>query len=228
MKFKTTLGVLSAALFSTSVNAALVTINFESFTAMANNPGALVLPTGSAGPRLSDQLQPTTGAVFSSVGGASYVAVVDLGPGAHAPSEPNAIGGVGTGSGAGGVLDYSVPIMVSFWDPSSPATKAVTDYVSIVGDKIPEAGKILTLTAYGVNGNFLGAVMKADSSDGTPLYIDYLTGIHSITIESDTNTVAFDNLEFEEVTAVPVPAAVWLFGSGLLGLVAVSRRKTQS
>ena len=27
------------------------------------------------------------------------------------------------------------------------------------------------------------------------------------------------------ITAVPVPAAVWLFGSGLLGLVAVARRK---
>jgi len=26
-------------------------------------------------------------------------------------------------------------------------------------------------------------------------------------------------------TAVPVPAAVWLFGSGLLGLVGVARRK---
>lgn len=28
------------------------------------------------------------------------------------------------------------------------------------------------------------------------------------------------------VTAVPVPAAVWLFGSGLIGLIAVARRKT--
>lgn len=28
------------------------------------------------------------------------------------------------------------------------------------------------------------------------------------------------------ITAVPVPAAVWLFGSGLLGLIAVARRKT--
>jgi hypothetical protein len=28
------------------------------------------------------------------------------------------------------------------------------------------------------------------------------------------------------ISAVPVPAAVWLFASGLLGLVAVARRKT--
>jgi len=28
-----------------------------------------------------------------------------------------------------------------------------------------------------------------------------------------------------EITAVPVPAAVWLFGSGLIGLVGVARRK---
>jgi hypothetical protein len=31
-----------------------------------------------------------------------------------------------------------------------------------------------------------------------------------------------------EVSAVPVPAAVWLFGSGLLGLVGVSRRRKQA
>ena len=30
------------------------------------------------------------------------------------------------------------------------------------------------------------------------------------------------------VAAVPVPAAVWLFGSGLLGLVGVARRRTQA
>jgi hypothetical protein len=30
------------------------------------------------------------------------------------------------------------------------------------------------------------------------------------------------------VAAVPVPAAVWLFGSGLLGLVGIARRKKRN
>jgi hypothetical protein len=36
----------------------------------------------------------------------------------------------------------------------------------------------------------------------------------------------FPTLQPGVVNAVPVPAAVWLFGSGLLGLVGVARRKT--
>jgi len=32
-------------------------------------------------------------------------------------------------------------------------------------------------------------------------------------------------LTYAPVSAVPVPAAVWLFGSGLLGLVSVARRR---
>lgn len=36
----------------------------------------------------------------------------------------------------------------------------------------------------------------------------------------------FDNITMTtEVSAIPVPAAVWLFGSGLLGLVGVARKK---
>lgn len=37
--------------------------------------------------------------------------------------------------------------------------------------------------------------------------------------------VVYDNLNVAAVSAVPVPAAVWLFGSGLLGLVGVARRR---
>ena len=35
----------------------------------------------------------------------------------------------------------------------------------------------------------------------------------------------FTRAQFQAVTPVPLPAAIWLFGSGLLGLIGVSRRK---
>jgi len=71
-----------------------------------------------------------------------------------------------------------------------------------------------------------------------PNYSD--TGIwQNSTVAMDT-LVAFRNIQFPEwlpqmheqqwtlrveTSAVPVPAAVWLFGSGLLGLVGIARRK---
>lgn len=39
-------------------------------------------------------------------------------------------------------------------------------------------------------------------------------------------SVWFDNVSIGAPSAVPVPAAVWLFSSGLLGLVGIARRKT--
>jgi len=35
----------------------------------------------------------------------------------------------------------------------------------------------------------------------------------------------WDSASYTQVAAVPVPAAIWLFGSGLLGLVGIGRRK---
>jgi hypothetical protein len=40
------------------------------------------------------------------------------------------------------------------------------------------------------------------------------------------SNIFWDNISITaDVAAVPVPAAVWLFGSGLLGLIGVARRK---
>ena len=61
-------------------------------------------------------------------------------------------------------------------------------------------------------GNILGAFENADpwiSSDTTPF-----TAVNAIA-------------KVGPVTVVPVPAAVWLFGSGLLGLVSVARKRTR-
>ena len=40
------------------------------------------------------------------------------------------------------------------------------------------------------------------------------------------SSVTFVQFEYDPVSAVPVPAAVWLFGSGLIGLIGVARRKS--
>ena len=51
----------------------------------------------------------------------------------------------------------------------------------------------------------------------------------AIDIEStgvDEANIAFDNLRIDfQAAAVPVPAAAWLFGSGLLGLIGVARKR---
>jgi len=61
--------------------------------------------------------------------------------------------------------------------------------------------------------------------DGT-LVGDILQFGFSATATNFTDSAVFyDNLNFAQVTTVPVPAAVWLFGSGLLGLVGVARRR---
>jgi len=42
----------------------------------------------------------------------------------------------------------------------------------------------------------------------------------TFTIDRSTSTVSW-----AQFSAVPVPAAVWLFGSGLIGLIGIARRK---
>ena len=52
-------------------------------------------------------------------------------------------------------------------------------------------------------------------------------GLNSLTFLTSAQSATFTsgNLVFAEVSAVPVPAAVWLFGSGLLGMIGIARHK---
>ena len=54
-------------------------------------------------------------------------------------------------------------------------------------------------------------------------------GTHTLSFSGLTtvgdHTGFFDAISINSVAPVPVPAAVWLFGSGLLGLIGVARRK---
>jgi hypothetical protein len=70
------------------------------------------------------------------------------------------------------------------------------------------------------------AVFQWDGTDGGAYTLDY----HATVPVGDPSN--FGGIQYElhlegfvTTAAVPVPAAVWLFGSGLLGLVGVARRK---
>ena len=54
------------------------------------------------------------------------------------------------------------------------------------------------------------------------------TGITTLNIRcaAGCGQVTFDNIQFSP-SAVPVPAAVWLFGTALIGLVGFSKRKSR-
>jgi len=58
-------------------------------------------------------------------------------------------------------------------------------------------------------------------TDGARAYVD------ADFLNNGGNVADLSNTRAFSVSAVPVPAAVWLFGSGLLGLVGVARRKKQ-
>lgn len=76
--------------------------------------------------------------------------------------------------------------------------------------------EVLTFTISGVSGDSLSSYAVGYTGVGTEAYFAAHVG-------------GFDDgfgvTSGKFATVVPVPAAVWLFGSGLLGLVAVSRRK---
>jgi hypothetical protein len=59
------------------------------------------------------------------------------------------------------------------------------------------------------------------ASEGNTWFAAHVAGINNMTNGSDSAW-------FGGGTAVPVPAAFWLFGSGLLGMAAVARRKISS
>jgi hypothetical protein len=67
----------------------------------------------------------------------------------------------------------------------------------------------------------------------TDSMIDFLLGPEDDWATADisaytviTDTITFTGAVVNPTTVIPVPAAVWLFGSGLLGLVGVARRRS--
>ena len=94
----------------------------------------------------------------------------------------------------------------------SPSTQCVADGVAWNGNTL--------------NNQYLGIAL-VDFSDFGLAFGDALPGDIELQMIQNSSTVpvAFSLGGVFYTTPVPVPAAVWLFGSGLLGLVGVARRR---
>lgn len=81
--------------------------------------------------------------------------------------------------------------------------------------------------AYGATNNLLETVTVGDTSTPNSVLSSFaVSNISRIDAsrQSDTNGWSIDNLSFE-VTTVPLPAAAYLFGSGLIALIGIVRRR---
>jgi hypothetical protein len=108
---------------------------------------------------------------------------------------------------------------------TAPVTSLGFDYASADGQLgvslYDSGGNLVSSDVFSSTGTFVNQAGFSIKSGSVSL--SGLIAIDRVLITpTANNALIFDNLQF---TAVPVPAAVWLLGSGLLGLAGVARGK---
>ncbi len=158
---------------------------------------------------------------------------VGLAPGTDGGIKLGAAQGYGTSTGSGATLVITAPGGVdagwSFFSAAGWQTHAAGT-INVATDD--GAGNVtLDMTGWNVHwnggdidmGTGAAAVVTCgvDCGNGDTYSLDYTAIVPS----GGFTGVAYQLHTEGTVSAVPVPAAVWLFGSGLLGLVGIARRK---
>ena len=117
------------------------------------------------------------------------------------------------------------PVMTLYWENGG-------SYYPVASTDPQSFGTSIGFTPW-VSGDYFLTV-TADYNQGLDAYGNFQSDYYWLTDEFITGTpfAQFNggsftsfNYEVEALGAVPVPAAVWLFGSGLLGLIGVARRR---
>jgi hypothetical protein len=123
----------------------------------------------------------------------------------------------GNGSATWPFYNYSVPgLELSAFSKSGWGDATTEDYVAIQADGFSDLHGVSS-TSNPVGD--IGLMPLASNTDGQQIQFD----------SSSASQHAMDNIRLEvgnplDITAVPVPTVAWLFGPGMLGLVAVARR----
>jgi len=116
---------------------------------------------------------------------------------------------------AGGVRD-------SGFDPLPGSADFLLFYTDEQGfDATTNTGYEIILAMFDPNGTAFSGTGIPDPL--SPLSNSFL--IYLETINGTTQAAGFGPISNPTISAVPIPAAAWLFGSGLLGLIGFARRK---
>jgi len=223
-KIKLIFPIMLWASLINSANISAATIDFETI------PGG----TPSDGLSISTQFLASEGVSFSLEGGGNPV-LAQVGDPRTAfqgynllPDQP----APGTNAGQFFLTDDGVvgaPPLALLIDYSSPVSAASGIILDIDGteewtiEALDDSGGLLSSLILGPNNTLDGSATVWSFNLGS-------SAIKRIRFEytGDQNVVglAFDN--FSPSSAVPIPPALWLFGSGLLGLIGISRHKKSS
>jgi len=110
----------------------------------------------------------------------------------------------------------STPIVIA----SGTLVEGSFDSATVTGNS-----SLLIMSGFGVDDKNTGLIDYFGLGGYDFIFADTNISMEGVTIDGNSGfSGTVTNADFDN-TAVPVPAAVWLFGSGLLGLVGVARRK---
>lgn len=121
-----------------------------------------------------------------------------------------------TGTGTLTILDGNTPLTANL-DWLNINTVGVAGIINISGNV-----NLTSITYLGGNADLL-ALANAGSGIQTATF--QFTSPQSLTDLFETSSTISSTSFSGSISAIPVPAAIWLFGSGLLGLAGIARRK---
>ena len=113
------------------------------------------------------------------------------------------------------------PVVQMDWGIAGSPRAQVAGWAYDLGGPVDFSSAVIDITAIGPTGvTGVGLVMEDANGGWASAYWEAGTA----EFPNDTPTLLSFNVA--DISAVPVPAAVWLFGSGLIGLVGLARHKS--
>lgn len=97
--------------------------------------------------------------------------------------------------------------------------------VSSLTIQVPTGGYNSSVYSPGIGGGTALITLQAPGSAGSTSFLDTVTGVGTHTLNKANGDIVLSSTGNLQLAPVPLPAAIWLFSSGLVGLASISRRR---